>query len=122
MRTSDQHTVKPGFDGRLDFSPQVKDLAGSGFDLIGGSLDVLHGQRVAALVYRRRLHVINLFQWPATVAAPNEGERTRAGYHVIQWNDTGMHYVAVSNLNDAELDAFVRAFRGMPAIAAEATH
>ncbi|MBS0382848.1 MAG: anti-sigma factor [Proteobacteria bacterium] len=118
VRSTDQHTVKPWFDGRLDFSPVVKDLSAQGFDLIGGRLDALAAHRVAALAYRRHLHVINLFEWPSNALAPG-GMRTRDGYHVVQWNDAGMYFVAVSDVAPADLDAFVRAFRATPVAAGE---
>jgi anti-sigma factor RsiW len=107
--SSDQHTVKPWFNGRLDFSPPVKDLAGEGFALVGGRLDYLAGRPVAALVYQRRLHVINLMVWPASgepdrslTAAPHQG------YHVLHWTLGGMSYWAVSDLNENEMKEFVR--------------
>jgi len=106
--STDQHTVKPWFNGRLDFSPPVKDLAGEGFALVGGRLDYLAGRPVAALVYQRRLHVINLMIWPA----PGEPDRSptvalHQGYHVLHWTQGGMSYWAVSDLNENEMKEFV---------------
>lgn len=121
VQTSNEHTVKPWFDGRVDFSPQVKDLSAQGFELVGGRLDVLDGKQVAALVYRRHLHTINLFQWPASGTAPNP-PRTRDGYHVLEWNVAGLHFIAVSSVAESDLQVFERAFRTVPAAAAEATH
>ncbi|HVU81507.1 MAG TPA: anti-sigma factor [Rhodanobacteraceae bacterium] len=120
VQTSNEHTVKPWFDGRVDFSPQVKDLSVQGFELVGGRLDVLRGKQVAALVYKRHLHTINLFQWPGSgaVAVP----QTRDGYHVLEWNDDGLRFVAVSSVAESDLEAFERAFRAVPPAASEAAH
>lgn len=114
VRTSNEHTVKPWFDGRVDFSPQVKDLTAQGFELVGGRLDVLGGREVAALVYRRHLHTINLFQWPGSEQAAS-ASWTRDGYHVLEWNDTGLRFVAVSSVAESDLRAFMHAFRAGPA-------
>jgi anti-sigma factor RsiW len=111
VASTDQHTVKPWFEGRLDFSPQVKDLAGDGFPLAGGRLDVVGGRSVAALVYRRHLHLISLFQWPDEGAGPQTRRIDQHGYTAIEWSGDGMRYVAVSDLNGEELQQFVRAFR-----------
>ncbi len=110
--TSDRHTVKPWFDGKLDFSPEVRDLVADNFVLVGGRLDVLHGRRVAAVVYRRRLHAINLFQWPASAAdsMPTVAD-AGGGYHTAHWTQGGIVYWAASNLDRTELDAFAVAFR-----------
>lgn len=110
--STDRHTVKPWFEGRLDFSPQVKDLAGQGFPLVGGRLDVVGGRSVAALVYRRHLHVINLFQWPDDGAGSTPQEIRQHGYTAVEWRAGGMRYVAVSDLNEGELQQFAREFRG----------
>ncbi|HEY3519432.1 MAG TPA: anti-sigma factor [Rhodanobacteraceae bacterium] len=119
VRSSDRHTVKPWFDGRLDFSPQVKDLGAQGFELIGGRLDVLGDERVAALVYKRHLHMINLFQWPANGASDSREpkEQTRNGYHAIGWREGGMRFLAVSDT--ADLDAFVQDFRAAEPLRSE---
>lgn len=106
--SSDQHTVKPWFNGRLDFSPPVKDLAAEGFALVGGRLDYLAGRPVAALVYQRRLHVINLMVWPA----PGQADRhltaaPQQGYHILHWTQGGMSYWVVSDLNENEMKEFV---------------
>ncbi|HJP97491.1 MAG TPA: anti-sigma factor [Rhodanobacteraceae bacterium] len=121
VRTSKEHTVKPWFDGRADFSPQVKDLTAQGFELIGGRLDVLDGKQVAALVYKRHLHEINLFQWPAPEAAAIRTQ-TRDGYHVLEWSDAGLHFVTVSSIAESDLEAFAQAFRSAPAAARESAH
>ncbi len=107
--TSDQHTVKPWFSGKVDFSPPVKDLTSQGFVLVGGRLDYLGQQPAAAVVYRRRQHVINLFVWPSGSGHATKMEtETRRGYNLIHWTQSGMTYWAVSDLNAAELQEFAR--------------
>ena len=113
VASSDQHTVKPWFNGRLDFSPPVRDLTSAGFPLVGGRLDYLDGHVVAALVYRHRQHFINLFVWPAAGQVQVVPERSeRRGYHLIRWTQGGMTFWAVSDLNAEELEAFVQRLRG----------
>jgi anti-sigma factor RsiW len=105
--SSDHHTVKPWFNGKLDFSPVVKDV--DGFPLLGGRIEYLDGHPAAALVYGRRNHMINLLTWPSEPAAAVE--ETRNGYHVENWSSDGMTFWAVSDLNEGELREFVRLFR-----------
>jgi anti-sigma factor RsiW len=109
VASTDQHTVKPWFAGKLDFSPPVEDLADAGFVLSGGRLDVIGDETVAVLVYRRHNHVINLFVWPKTaaLAAPSAAS-TRNGYHLRYWTGHEMQFAAVSDLNETELQEFIR--------------
>jgi anti-sigma factor RsiW len=107
--SSDQHTVKPWFNGRLDFSPDVRDLAGEGFPLVGGRLDYLDRRAVAALVYRRRNHTVNVFVWPDTRGVGERQQETSLrGYNVIRWRRADTSGAAVSDLNLAELRELVR--------------
>jgi anti-sigma factor RsiW len=106
--SSDQHTVKPWFNGKLDFAPPVKDF--EGFPLLGGRLEYFEGHQAAALIYGRRNHTINLFIWPSTERA-SEASLTRNGYHIESWSNGGMTFWAVSDLNEAELHQFVINFQ-----------
>src|SRR6185295_357798 len=110
VASSNQHTVKPWFQGKLSYSPPVRDLAEDGFPLVGGRLDYLTGKPVAALVYRRNGHLINLFVWPDPHAR-GRGVSERQGYNVIRWIKDGVTYSAVSDLNLNELRAFSELMR-----------
>ncbi len=107
VASTDQHTVKPWFNGKLDFSPPVRDLATEGFPLIGGRLDYLDHRPVAALVYRDHRHVITLFVVPAAddKEVPSQSA-SRQGYHVVYWTRGGMTYRAVSDADPAQLGRF----------------
>ncbi len=106
--STDQHTVKPWFNGKLDFVPPVQDFATDGFPLIGGRLDYLNGRTVAALVYRHGPHPINVFVWPDTEAAATAvGCSNHAGYHLCEWSQSHMSFWAVSDMNAQELQQFV---------------
>lgn len=111
VASTDQHTVKPWFDGRIDFAPPVHDLAARGFPLAGGRIDYLGGRPVAALVYLRRRHVINVFLWPADARAPAARPATVRGYHLLPCGGPEMACWAASDLAEPELRAFVRLLR-----------
>jgi anti-sigma factor (TIGR02949 family) len=109
VETSDQHTVKPWFDGKVDVAPPVIDLTSQGFTLLGGRLDYIDGEPVASVVYKRRKHIINLFvaQRLGTEHATVTG-KTVQGYNVRQWSDQGLDFWAVSDLDPEELGEFVQ--------------
>ena len=117
VASTDQHNVKPWFDGRLDYSPPVYDLAPNGFPLIGGRVDYVGSRAVAALVYQRRKHLINLFVWPSERTDEHAREITRQGYHMLHWTRAGMTYWAVSDLNGDELREFARLDQQMDSLA-----
>jgi anti-sigma factor RsiW len=110
--STDQHTVKPWFTGKLDYSPTVVDLAAQGFPLTGGRLDYLGNHPVAALVYRADRHVINLFTWPAAYTPDGSGPEpvasSRQGFHILHWTQDGMTYWAVSDAGEERLRQFAR--------------
>jgi anti-sigma factor RsiW len=108
--STDQHTVKPWFAGKVDFSPPVADLADAGFPLSGGRLDRIDGRPAAALVFHRRLHAINLFIWPGGRSdLPPTGAEN--GYNVRAWSQGSLDFLAVSEIPGADLDQFVAEFR-----------
>lgn len=110
VRSSNQHTVKPWFQGKLDFSPPVADLASAGFPLVGGRVDEIGGRRVAALVYQRREHVIDVFVSPARSGITTSDRRSIRGFQERHWVHADLSLWAVSDLNDRELAEFVQAF------------
>jgi anti-sigma factor RsiW len=114
VQSSDQHTVKPWFDGKVNFAPPVPDFANDGFPLLGGRLDVLDGRTTAALVYGRRKHIINVF----VVAFPREGSNAssgdRQGYHWVSWQTGPFAYIAVSDVSATDLQQLRQLFQKQP--------
>jgi anti-sigma factor RsiW len=116
VQSTDQHTVKPWFNGKLDYSPPVTDFPAQGFPLAGGRLDSLNGRSVAVLVYQRRQHLINVYVWPAPgVSDAAVSETARQGYNMIHWTRAGMNWWLASDLNAGELGTFVNLVRAAPA-------
>ena len=110
--SSDRHTVKPWFNGKLDFSPPTPDLSKHDFTLVGGRLDYLNGRAVAAVVYSRRAHYINLFVWPESGNEETEIRReARQGYHLMHWSRDGMQYWIVSDLDPAQMNELAERLR-----------
>jgi anti-sigma factor RsiW len=108
VATSDRHTVKPWFNGKIDFSPPVVDLAPQGFPLVGGRVDYIGARVVAALVYRRQGHFINVFVWPAASAAATSA--TRDGFNMANWSQDGLNFWAISDVNSDDINKFREAF------------
>lgn len=109
VASTDQHTVKPWFNGRIDYAPDVRDLASAGFPLIGGRVDYVDGRRVAVLVYRRNQHPIDVFVMPGE--GPGTGERIRQGYQLESWTAGSMRYCAITDASAGDLRKFVQAWR-----------
>ena len=104
VQSTDQHTVKPWFDGRVDFVPPVADYTAQGFPLLGGRLDVVDGRTVAGVVYGRRKHLINLFAWPARSQRKlSDASGSRQGYNWIMWRSGDMQLCLVSDASVADL-------------------
>ena len=113
VQSTDQHTVKPWFNGKLDFSPPVTDFASQGFPLIGGRLDSINGRTVAVLIYQRRQHLINVYVWPASGSPDTQASVTsRQGYNLLRWTRAGFNGWIASDLNQTELDNFANLLRG----------
>lgn len=111
VASSDQHAVKPWFDGKLDFIPPVKDHADEGFPLVGGRLDVLNGRNVAALVYMRRKHYVNVFVWPTSDPdTPIHPPGSRQGYNWVHWRHKGMEFCAMSDVAAPDLRKLAQLF------------
>ena len=114
VASSDRHTVKPWFNGRIPQAPRVVDLSGAGFPLVGGRLDVIERTPVPTLVYSRRKHLISLTAVPSAGQASPSGPRSIDGYNILTWTDNGVTYWATSDLNTRELGEFAAAFRAAP--------
>jgi anti-sigma factor (TIGR02949 family) len=114
VASSDQHTVKPWLSSKLDFSPPANDLAAAGFPLAGARLDYVNNRPVAALVYRHRQHVINLFVWPDEKAGTASARQpaSKQGYNLLHWSDAGMTFWAISDLNPADIKTFAESYAG----------
>ena len=108
VQTTNQHIVKPWFNGRIDFAPPVPELADAGFPLVGGRLDSINGRTVPAIVYKRRLHTVNLYVWPANTSGSHAF--VKDGYAVREWTRNGLRFAAISDIPAAELQQFEQLF------------
>jgi len=109
--STDQHTVKPWFEGKIDFAPRVEELRDCGFPLAGGRLDYLDGRPVAAMTYRRRLHVVNLFEWPSRETSRDVQVSSINGYALARWSEGGLQYWAVADIAPDDIREFARCLR-----------
>ncbi len=117
IATSDRHVVKPWFNGRIDFAPSVPELKMQGFPLVGGRLDYVDGHEVPAIVYKRRLHTINVFIQPApTLSLPIAIAAKHEGYSLVRWTNGGLEYWAVSDIDLGDLKLFQRSFVAQPSL------
>lgn len=118
VQSTDQHTVKPWFNGKLDYSPPVTDFAQQGFPLAGGRVDSVMGRAVAVLIYQRRQHLINVYVWPSPGSGDaGFGQTARQGYNIMHWTHGGMTWWLASDLNAGELESFANHVRAGPASA-----
>ena len=105
--STDQHTVKPWFEGRLDFGPDVKNFESNDFNLVGGRLDYIGNRPVAALSFKHGKHLINLFEWPSAIPSDHSPQFTsQRGYQIYSWQKNGLIYWTISDLNASELQTF----------------
>ncbi|RQQ10820.1 anti-sigma factor family protein [Burkholderia stagnalis] len=109
--STDRHTVKPWFDGKLDFAPPVRDFAQAGYPLVGGRLDYVGGRAVAVLVYRYKRHPIDVYVWPGDSAGATPRIDEQHGYHVARWSAGHMNYWAITDAGARELDGLVERMR-----------
>ncbi|MGD7314561.1 anti-sigma factor family protein, partial [Ralstonia pseudosolanacearum] len=113
VQSSDRHTVKPWFNGRIDYAPPVGDLAARGFPLVGGRLDYIDGRPVAVLVYRAGQHPVDLYVRPEAGGDAGEALRTERGYQLLHWRTAGMGYWAITDASADVVRTFATAVRGM---------
>ena len=117
IATSNRHVVKPWFNGKIDFAPPVPELAVQGFPLVGGRLDYVDDHEVAAIVYKRRLHTINVFVQPAgTLSLPVGIATKHDGYSLVRWTNAGLKFWAVSDIDLPELELFRSTFNSQPSL------
>ena len=113
IESGERHTVKPWFQGKVAFAPAVKDVSETGFVLLGGRIDRVGDREAAAIVYRIRKHVINVFVWPTQIPPDEtEGETRARGFTIVNWNEDGLRYAAISDVDPRDLRRFVEHMRG----------
>lgn len=110
VESTDRHTVKPWFQGKLDYAPPVIDLADEGYPLLGARVEHINRESVATLVYNRRGHVVNLFVWPSSALVIARQTQVK-GFNLVHWSDSSMQFWVVSDMDQAELQHFVRSLQ-----------